>query len=109
MVNELGESNSCFGLLLESEEEDKRVVCALFPCPLVWSSFPSLLTCVLLARVVCNRKPEKVENDEGGVGEQPQLVLLLIHSQPEEEVMKLENNLDFPSSHKPEEDRHRCE
>lgn len=77
----------------------------LFPCPLVWSSFPSLLTCcVLLVRVVRNRKPEKVENDEGGVGEQPQLVLLLIDSQTEEEeVMKLENMFDFPSSHKPEE------
>lgn len=76
---------------------------------LVWSSFPSLLTCcVLLVRVVHNRKSEKVENDEGGVGEQPQL--LLIDSQTEEEeVMKLENNFDFPSSHKPEEERHRCE
>lgn len=58
-------------------------------------------------RGVHNRELEIVDDDESGGEEQPKLVLLLIHSQTEEEVIK-DKYLDFPSTHKPEEDRHTC-
>lgn len=60
---------------------------ALLPCLIVWSSLPSLLTCCfLLVRGIHNKGLEEVEDGES-CGE-------------EEE----DRNLDFPSSHKPEED-----